>query len=153
MANVCPTCGSEKKSPRSVEQHRRFFGVLRAMYANWPERHEFQPENETHLRKWILCKAKYRTVETLTLPQTEDVGLAAQMMMFAEKLLMTARRGGYSFARWRGLTLAIYEAESIAFDKLAQDKFNRLNDDVEAAYLAETGLNADQLLQETERAA
>jgi hypothetical protein len=30
MADICPTCGSKTKNIRSPEQHRRYFGVIRA---------------------------------------------------------------------------------------------------------------------------
>lgn len=73
----------------------------------------------------------------------------ASMMQFAETLLEMDNR----FGRWKGSTLAVYEAKSIAFHKLGQAEFNKLNDDVEAVYKAETGLDPDEVLKQNERAA
>lgn len=151
----CPHCHSDldpvKGKPRSLEQLRRFFGVLRAMYHHWPEKvEEFQPHSEEHLRKWILCKAGHGTVvQTLTMPRTSNPSLMAALMSFAEQLLEIDNR----FGRWKGSTLAIYEAKSIAFHKLGQAEFNKLNDEVEAAYKEVTGLDADEVLKQHERAA
>ena len=151
----CPHCLSEldaaKGKPRSLEQLRRFFGVLRAMYNHWPETvEEFQPHSEEHLRKWILCRAGHGSVvQTLTMPRTSNPSLMAALMAFAEQLLEIDNR----FGRWKGSTLAIYEAKSIAFHKLGQAEFNKLNDEVEAAYKEVTGLEPDEVLKQHERAA
>lgn len=151
----CPHCLSDldaaKGKPRSLDQLRRFFSVLRAMYSHWPETVEqFQPHSEEHLRKWILCKAGHGTVvQTLTMPRTSNPSLMAALMSFAEQLLEIDNR----FGRWKGSTLAVYEAKSIAFHKLGQAEFNRINDDVEAAYKEVTGLDADEVLKQTESAA
>lgn len=150
----CPHCQSGldpvKGKPRSLEQLRRFFGVLHAMYAHWPESAEFQPHSEDHLRGWVLCMAGHRVVvKTLIMPRTSNPALMASMMQFAETLLEMDNR----FGRWKGSTLAVYEAKSIAFHKLGQAEFNKLNDDVEAVYKAETGLDPDEVLKQNERAA
>ena len=146
----CPHCLCDldqiKGKPRSVEQLRRFYAVLRKAYFHWPEREGlFQPHSMEHLRKWVLCQAGHRVVATtLILPGSGNPGRLAAMMEFAEKLLAMSHR----FGRWRGTTLAVYEAKSIAFDKLGQAEFNRLNDEVEAVYKAEADLDAETLLTE-----
>ncbi len=150
----CPHCLSDldpvKGKPRSVEQLRRFFGMLRAMYFHWPETAEFQPHSEDHLRKWVLCMAGHRNViRTLTIPGSNNPARVATIMEFAEAILGIDNR----FGRWKGATLAVYEAKSIAFHKLGQAAFNSLNDEVEAVYRAETGLNPDEVLKQTEKAA
>lgn len=151
---TCPHCNCDldpvKGKPRSLDQLRRFFAVLRAMFNHWPESADFQPHCEEHLRKWVLCAAGHRTVvQTLTMPRTSNASLMASMMAFAEALLEMDHR----FGRWKGSTLAVYEAKSIAFDKLGQADFNKLNDEVEAAYRSETGLDPSEVLKQTERAA
>lgn len=153
--STCQHCGCGTKDrgpkPRSVAQLRRFFGMLRAMYQHWPDGDDiFQPHSEEHLRKWVICKAgRGKIVTTLTLPHTDNPSLAAAMMMVAEKLLELDNR----FGRWRGMTLAVYEAESIAFHSMSPAEFSQLNDDVEAVYRQETGLDPEQVLRETEKAA
>jgi hypothetical protein len=147
----CPHCGSGldpvKGKPRSVDQLRRFFGVLRGMYSNWPEAAEFQPESEEHLRKWVLCKAGHREATDIPMefmdngPVTRLAGLAIEMAIKAA--------GAFAFVRpdSAGGRVRVYRAKSIAFDKLDQSTFNRLNDEVEAVYFAETGIKADNLLK------
>ena len=149
----CPHClgDIEKKTkPRSLDQMRRFFAVLRAMYAHWPEDCGFQPHSEEHLRKWATCMAGHREViKTMTLPQTDNPSLAAAMMGIVEALLEIDGR----FGRWKGMTFAVYEAKSIAFHKLSQSEFNKLNDEVEAVYASETGLDPETVLREHEQTA
>ncbi len=149
----CPHCQCDidgKGKPRSVEQLRRFFAMLRAMFSHWPEGADFQPHSEEHLRKWATCKAGYgRVVQTLTLPAADNPRLVAAMMEFAEQLLEMDNR----FGRWKGRTLAVYEAESIAFHKMPPAKFITLNDAVETVYASETGLDPETVLKEHERAA
>lgn len=150
----CPHCLCDldpvKGKPRSLEQLRRFFSVLRAMHHHWPEDAVFQPHCEEHLRKWVLCMVGHRTViKTLTLPGSSNPARVAALMEFAESLLEIDNR----FGRWKGTTLAVYEAKSIAFHKLGQAEFNRLNDEVEAVYEAETGLKVDEVLKQHGQAA
>ena len=76
----CPHClgDIEKKTkPRSLDQMRRFFAVLRAMYAHWPESAGFQPHSEEHLRKWVTCMAGHREViKTKVISQPLPMALA-----------------------------------------------------------------------------
>ena len=146
----CPHCLCDldpiKGKPRSVEQLRRFFAVLRKAYFHWPEREGlFQPHSMEHLRKWVLCQAGHRVVaKTLTLPGSGNPARLKAMKEFANELLSMDQR----FGRWKETTLAVYEAKSIAFDKLGQAEFNRLNDEVEGVYKAEAGLDPEVLLTE-----
>ncbi len=149
----CPHCLSEigaASKVRSGPQLRRFFAVLRAMYAHWPEDCSFQPHSEEHLRKWATCMAGHREViKTMTLPQTDNPSLAAAMMATVEALLEMDGRIG----RWKGMTFSAYQAKSIAFHKLSQSEFNKLNDEVEAVYASETGLDPETVLREHEQTA
>lgn len=154
----CPHCLCEldpvKGKPRSVEQLRRFFGVLRAMKAHWPEAAEFQPDSEEHLRKWSLIKAGHRETTDIPVSWADDQpGLTKLASIAIEAALKAA--GSFPFVRAHpnGGLVRVFKAKSIAFDKLGQAEFNRLNDEVEAVYKAETGLDPDQVLKETERAA
>lgn len=148
----CRWCGCEqddKAKPRSVEQLRRFFAVLKAMHHHWPEKHEFQPHDEEHLRKWVLCKAGHRTiVNTLTLPK-----MAQDTLEQVKSVINIVLEADNRFPRWKGNTVASYEAKSINFHTLGQAAFNKLNDEVEAVYAAETGLDPEQVLKNHEGAA
>lgn len=56
----CPVCGYHDKGkgkPRSIDQHRRFYGLVKKAFGQWPEKSDFQPEDEEHLRQWLICAA------------------------------------------------------------------------------------------------
>lgn len=154
----CPHClcdiDPEKGKPRSVEQLRRFFAMLRAMFSHWPEKVEFQPDSLEHLRKWVLCKAGHRDATDIPVAFAEDQpGLTKLAAIAIEAAIKAA--GGFPFVRAHpdGGLVRVFKAKSIAFDKLGQAEFNRLNDEVELAYASETGLDPEQVLKESERAA
>ncbi len=156
---ACPHCGCKldpvKGKPRSPQQLRRFFAMLRAMYQHWPETAaEFQPESEEHLRKFVLIKAGHR--ETTDIPVTfaeDQPGLTKLTALSIEAALKAA--GAYAFIRPHpdGGLVRVFKAKSIAFDKIGQAEFNALNDAVETAYAQETGLDPEQVLKQTEQAA
>lgn len=154
----CPHCGCsvdpEKGQPRSVPQLKRFFAVLRAMRAHWPENAEFQPESDEHLRKWAVCKAGYRESTDIAVPYAEDQPSITKLAAMAIEQAIKAA-GAYAFVRpdANGGRVRVYKAKSIAFHSMGPAEFSKLNDDVEAVYRAETGLDPDQVLKEQERAA
>lgn len=155
---TCPHCGCstvpDKGKPRSLDQLRRFFAVLRAMYSHWPETADFQPESEEHLRKWALIKAGHRETTDVPVSFAEDQpGLTKLAAIAIEGALKAA--GAYAFIRPHpdGGLVRVFKAKSIAFDKLDQSAFNRLNDDVETVYASETGLDPQEVLKQSERAA
>ena len=154
----CPHCCCDidpvKGKPRSLEQLRRFFGVLRAMKLHWPEMAEFQPENDEHLRKWALVKAGHREATDVPVTWAEDQPALTQLASLAIEGAVKAA-GAFAFIRPHpsGGLVRVFKAKSISFDKLGQADFNKLNDEVEAVYEAETGLKADEVLKQTERAA
>lgn len=149
----CPHCGSEidgKSKPRSSPQLRRFFGMLRAMYQHWPASAEFQPESEEHLRKYSICGAGFRDSTDVAVPFAEDQpGLTKLVAISVEACVRGA--GGFAFIRPHpdGGMVRVYKAKSIAFDKLGQAEFNRLNEAVEAFYFQETGLDPNQVFRES----
>lgn len=132
--------------PRSIDQHRRFFGVIAAAFHHWPEACTFQPDNAEHLRAWLLVKAKHRTIKTFHLPGDASDSAALIPVVIATML------SKHSWAWAKGHDLFVCVPESIAFDKLGHQAFCALNDDVDAV-LREIGLDPDQLLRETEAAA
>lgn len=144
----CPHCGGVLTKGRSLPDHRRFFGLIAAAFEQWPEGHEFRPTDADHLRKWLLCKAGYHTVSTFELPATDDPVLMAKMMEFAESLLDHASGSAGKFGRWRGNILYMFEAKSIAWDKIDQKEFGKLRDAVSDVIEAEIGVKADDLLRE-----
>lgn len=154
----CPHCQCDldpiKGRPRSVDQLRRFFGVLRAMYRHWPEAAEFQPESEEHLRKWALVKAGHREATDIPIAFADDHPGVTRLTSLAMEAAMKAA-GAFAFVKPHpsGGLVRVFKAKSIAFDKLGQTQFNCLNDDVEAVYKSATGLDPQQVLKENGRAA
>lgn len=124
------------------------------MFHHWPEHAEFRPESEEHLRKWVLIKAGHREATDIPVDWTEDQPALARLASLAIEASVKAA-GAFAFVRPHpeGGMVRVFRAKSIAFGSLGQADFNRLNDEVEAAYRAETGLEADVVLKQTENAA
>lgn len=147
----CPNCGTVLESrdvPRSVPQHRRYFGLIRAIFHHWPEAHERQFASEEECRKWLQMKAGHREVGA-SIPLT---GMSKERaMLLAEAAIRAA--GSYAVPVLHGDTLVIWRPKSISFDKLSHKAACRLFDEVSEVIRAETGIDPDQLLIEHERAA
>jgi len=149
---VCPHCKRETKAPRSPADHRRFFGLIRAAYHHWPEAHEFTPDSEEHLRKWLLCKAGYRDVTMIPVEFADDQpGLVRLITIAAEGAVKAA--GGYAFLRPHGDGIAVFAAKSIKWDSLDQRGFHEIRSAVETVIETETGMKPDEMLKQTEDAA
>lgn len=149
---ICPECGCVMgpggRKPRSVPQHRRFFGVLAAAFANWPETHERQFTSAEELRAYLLLKAGHRVTGA-------SIPLSGMHKERALLLVEAAIRGAGSYAMpiLQGDTLVIFTPKSIAFHSLSHLAFTALSNDVEALIEREIGVSADALLRENERAA
>lgn len=92
-------------------------------------------------------KAKHYTTRTLDLygiPASKAQPLLQAYLDSAEP---------YSEARVLGNNLVIFSPESINYDTLGHVDFCALNDEVDAVIREETGLDPEQVLRETERAA
>lgn len=133
--------------PRSLDQHRRFFAVIKATHDHWPESHPFQPDNAEHLRAWLLVRAGHHTVKTFHLDGDGDEFARLIPVVTATML------GKHSWCRARGNELHVCVPQSIAFDKMDHKTFCKVCDDVDEVIRLETGLDPDQLLRETEAAA
>ena len=132
---------------RSLAQHKRFFAVIAAAFNHWPESHRFQPDNEEHLRAWLLVRAGHHTVKTFYL--NDDATETARVV----PIVMAMMTGKHSWCRSRGNELHVCVPQSIAFDKMEHAAFCKLNDDVDEVIRVETGLDPEKLLRETEAAA
>lgn len=142
----CPHCGVVLVKGRSLPDHNRFFALICAAFQQWPEDHDFEPRDHDHLRKWLLCKAGFFSVKTFELPDGDPV-MMARMMEFAETLMENAGDDD-RFGRWRGRTLAVFQARSMAFESLGQKEFAEVRTAVEDVIKAETGLDPEALLRE-----
>lgn len=144
----CPICNATiTAQARSIPQHRRFFGVLRAAYHHFPEIFaEFQPESEEHLRAYLLVKTGHHTVHTIDI-QNSNVD---QLVTIIQAALRAA--GSYAFVQPDGDHVKIFKPKSIAFHRLSPSEFTALNTRVEEVY-RELGIDPDTVLREYENAA
>lgn len=149
---TCHVCGyTEHKpggKPRSIDQHRRFFGLMRALMHHWPETHPRQFADEHELRTWLTMKAGHREV----VAQIPLAGVPREKVaMIVEAALRSA--GSYALPILHGDALVIFRPKSIKFAKLSHLDFCALSDAVDVVIRQETGLEPDEVLRETERAA
>lgn len=147
----CPHCGcdiSPNSKKRSVPQLRRYFAMVRAAFHNWPESHVTQFADDTECRKWLQMKAGHRQIGA----RIPLVGLHRDR---AVALVEAAIRASGSFAVpvMHGGDLVVFVPKSIAFGRLDHLAACVLFDQVADVVFAETGLKADDLLKETEKAA
>lgn len=147
---ACPHCGGILHKHRSEPDHRRFFGLINAAFANWRHDHDFQPDTAEHLRAWLLCKAGYR--EVVTIPIEGNHPAVARLATIATEAALKASKS-YAFIRPSGMGLAVFRPRSIAWDRLSQKEFNPIRQAVEDVITAEIGVEADTLLRQHERAA
>ena len=147
VGTLCADCPARSRKPRSYQQHKRYFAVIKAVLSAWPETHPEQFPNKTALRKWLQMKAKHYTTRTLDL-----YGIPASK---ARPLLQAYLDSSdpYSEARVLGNNLVIFSPASINYDTLGHADFCALNDEVDAVIREETGLDPVRVLLETERAA
>lgn len=149
----CNVCGCDLKvtakgKPRSYDQHKRYFALIRAAFLHWPESKDRQFSSEEELRKWMQMRAGYREIGA----QIPIAGMSKERaMLLAEAAIRAA--GSYAVPVIHGETLVVFRPKSIAFDKLSHIDACRLFDDVAAFIEDAIGVPADQLLKETERAA
>ena len=135
--------GVAMSKPRSIDQHRRFFGLIAAAFHHWPESYKkFQPDSAEHLRAWLLVKAKRRTIKTFHMH--DDASDTAALI----PIVISMMTGKHSWAWAKGNDLYVCVPESIAFDKCTHAEFCKLNDDVDEVIRVETGLDPEALLRE-----
>lgn len=128
--------------PRSVDQHRRFFAVIKAAFDNWPEAHSFQPDSAEHLRAWLLVKAKHRVINEFYLDGDADE-MARVIPVITASMLRK-----HSWAWAKGNCLYVCVPVSINFETVSHQEFQKINDDVDEIIRVEAGLDPDALLRE-----
>lgn len=134
---TCPHCGSQ---PRSSDDHRRFFALVKAAFEQWPEGGAFTPDNIDHLRAYLLCKAGYRKT---TMIETDEPAATVAAIEAAFRAADT-----YAFVRPYGDGVAVYSPKSLRFDKTDQKAFNAVRDEVSSIIESVIGVTAEQLLRE-----
>lgn len=149
----CPHCGCELTQPaggkpRSVDQIRRYFAMIRAAFLHWPEDNPRQFSSAEELRAFLQMKAGAREIGA----QIPLTGLHKERaMMLVEAAIRGA--GSHSMPVIHGDTLVVFRPKSISFSRMAHSDFCRLSDDVAEVIRNETGIDPDELMKQTERAA
>ena len=157
MTAHCLDCGSTKiakpsrEKDRSTPQLRRFFAIVKAAFIHWPERtpSEFRPKSAEHLRYWLEMKADYFTVTTMARISRHDPGQTYELV----RAFLKHSEDERLFLELDGNLLIEKRTKSIDYDTLDSSAFSKLKDAVCDVIKAETGMEAEQLLRETERAA
>jgi hypothetical protein len=149
---ACPKCGTPLKPPRSGPDHKRFFSLVNAAFTHWKSTHDFEPDNPEHLRAWLLCRAGYCEKTPIECPVVEDNPAIAKLIALACEGVMRASKGR-GFIKVYGDRIIVYSPKSISWDKLDQKAFNEIRERVTGVIESELGVDAEQLLKETENAA
>jgi hypothetical protein len=145
IAATCPVCESKLPvkggTPRSLAQHKRYFAIIKAAFQQWPERDEFNDEND--LRKYLQLQAGHGVVVAeIPLP-----GIKKEVARFVAAQAIKAA-GEYAMPLVRGNNLRIVKPLSIAFDKMPHEEFCRLSDHVCAIIEHRIGVKVDDLIRE-----
>ncbi len=157
----CPACShtwnSKTGKPRSTPQHRRFFGMVKAAYSNWPVSHEFQPTDPEHLRKWLIAKAGWVDRVVIEPPPSilsEDERAQKLAMLWMEQSITAVRRSeDHTWIRRHAGNIVVFIPRSISFNEMEHQEFGMLNDKVSAILTDVIGLDGDELLQRNKEVA
>lgn len=143
---TCPHCGSELTAsaggkPRSGDQLRRYFAMIRAAYTNWPESHPHQFASSEELRAFLQMKCGHREIGA----QIPLTGISKERaMLLAEAAIRGS--GSYAMPVIHGDTLVVFRPKSISYAKMAHSDFCRLSDDV-AEQIREAGIDPEKALK------
>jgi hypothetical protein len=148
---TCPHCGGSLIKARSLPDHRRLFGVIRAAFDNWPHDHDFTPDDAEHLRAYLLCKAGYSEMTPIEAEFASERPAMARLVALSIEAALRAANG-HAFVRVHGDRIGVFKPKSIAFDKLSQRDFVPIREAVEAVIETELGVTADDLLKSLEAA-
>lgn len=138
--DFCPHCGVALRKSRSPKAHRFFFAMIQKAFDNWPERHDFQPDNPEHLRAWLLVKAKYRTI--VNEPLEANAITIDQMADFVSKALETSREK-YTFVTIHNGAIVILAPRSIDWATLDEKEFQPVSNAVLGVIEAEAGIQVE----------
>ena len=122
----CPHCGCEFEvfRPRSSRHHRLFFAVIAWAFDNWPEAHDFKPDNPEHLRAWLFREVGYigRIGNGYNILNPDPGKLTD---FWAQAFHAARLSGGYGWLEQReNGDLEFITPRSIAWNELDQQAFN-----------------------------
>ena len=145
---TCPCCehtfnAAKVGKPRSPEQNRRFWAVVRAFFDHWPETNARQFSSENELRIWAQMKAGYRDIAA----RIPLVGIQRERgLMLVEAGLRAAKSNAVPVIHKD--EMVIFTPRSISFASLPHGKACEVLSAVETLLENESGLKAEELLRE-----
>ena len=134
--------------PRSIDQHKRFFGLVRALYHHWPEGHDFQPDNEEHLRAYLLVKAKHRSIKEFYLSDERMTDDVARLLPVITAMMLNR----YCWAWAEGDALKVCAPLTTNFKDMKHEEACQVYDAVDQ-YVRSIGMDPEEVLKQTETAA
>lgn len=143
----CPACDYEwhdNGKPRSLEQHRRFFGIVRAAFQHWPDQHEQTFSTEDECRAWLIMKAGWRETVLRMPMQGVKPDLAA---LIATTALRSAGSNAVAVAH-KG-QLCVLKPKSVKWSSMKHMEFVALNQAVEDVIKDVFGITGDELLEQS----
>lgn len=146
MSKTCPHCGCSfdaKEKPRSYQQLKRFFAIVRQAWHHWPE-YAKKVDSEDDLRRWLTMSAGYRKIGA-RIP-LKGINSDAAKMLFTEAI---KGAGAYAHPVVFDDELIIWTPRSIAFNSMGPSEFNDLCDKVSDVIEAQTGLRVEDMMKET----
>ncbi len=148
---TCPHCGCSHDAqdrPRSVPQLRRFFAMIRAACHHWPETADVQFSSEEECRKWLQMRAGWRDVGA-------RIPLVGVNPEYAKLLVAAAIKGAgaHAYPVVHKGELIVWIPRSINFSTMGPQEFGQLSDAVAVVIKDMTGMDAETLMKEHERAA
>lgn len=144
----CPACEFEfdlhkNSKPRSIEQHRRLFGLIKAAFFHWPENHERQFADAGELRSFLIMKAGWKEV-ALRMPV---VGMKLDLVTVIVGAVMKAVHA-HAIVVPHNNQLVIIKPKSIKFQSMKHLEFCSLNDAIDGVIQEVFSMTGDQLLQQ-----
>jgi hypothetical protein len=143
----CPHCGCEVEAKkRSAPDHRRLFAIINNAFAQWPEGHDFQPDNSEHLRAWLIAKAGWREATPIALPENATDAMQVLFRLSIEAAIKAA--GGTAFVVPYRRGVAVVRPKSMAFSEMSQQEFSKLRDAITDILEATLGCKVEELTKE-----
>lgn len=133
-------------NPRSSKHQGLFFAAIKCAFDNWPEKHDFKPIDEHHLRQWLECKAGYRRAIEMDIDTMKKDGFTATMTGIVNAAISQGKGKNrkYVFITNTLTKIWVMYAESIAYDKLSQDDFNTVSKNVSEILKEHTGIGLEE---------
>jgi hypothetical protein len=147
--HYCPECGCLLSKPRSPQDHKRFFALIRKAFEHWPEC-GFAPSDHKHLRAFLLVQAGYFDAQPVPIDAelAQDPHLLALARLTVEASVAAAIRDrGYAFPRFSAAGCDILRPKSINWETLDQKGFAPIREAVGDIIENTVGVTSDQLLK------